>query len=97
MTRETNKHRTFGAALWLSIFVDVAIAGAILTKIYRSGLGGLVAWFQEFHLVPVSATNGEATYRLVPDYRFTAFYIAAILGAFTLTFFLVRSYLRKAD
>ena len=94
MSPKTSKHKTFGAVLWLSLLTDVAIVGAIVTKVYRSGIRGLVAWFQQFHLVPISATSGQATYKLEPDYRFTAFYIAVILGAFVLTLFLLRIYLR---
>ncbi len=95
MSPETNKHKTLGTVLWLSILADVAIVAAIATKVLRSGIRGLVTWFQQFHLVPVSATSGQATYRLEPDYRFTAFYIAVIFGAFALTLFLLRTHLRS--
>jgi hypothetical protein len=94
MRPETNKDKTFGAVLWLAILTDVAIIGAIVTKVYRSGISGLLAWFQQFHFVSVSATGDRATYKLEPDYRFTAFYIAVILGALVLTVLLLRIYLR---
>src|SRR5712664_92669 len=97
MSAEMDKRKTFRAALWLSILVDAAIVAAILTKISRSGINGLIGWFPQFRLVPVSVTGGQAPYRLAPDYRFTAFYIAVIAAAFSLTVFLVRAYLRKRN
>lgn len=80
---------------WLSILVDAFIIAALGTKASRTGISGLSAWFRHVHLVAVSATNGEATYQLQPDYRFTILYTALILGAFVASFVLLRSYLKR--
>lgn len=90
-----DKHKRLGTILWLSILFDVFIVAALALKASRVGINGLAAWFRHVRLVAVSATNGQAIYQLTQDYRFTALYIALILGTFALTFFVARTYLRS--
>lgn len=90
-----DRYKTLRTALWLSALLDALIVAVVVLKASRVGVEGLSAWLRHVHLVAVSATNGQATYQLQPDYRFTALYVGAVLGAFVLTFFLLRVYLRN--
>jgi hypothetical protein len=86
------RYKTLRIALWASLLLDALIVISIVLKASRVGIGGLFAWFRHLHLVATSVLNGQATYQLEPDYRFTILYTAVIVGAFTLSFVLVRSY-----
>jgi hypothetical protein len=83
--------------LWICILADVLIIAGLVTKVWRTGMGGLSAWLRHVHFVPIYAANGRATFLLQPDYRFTIFYVGWIVGVFTATALLLRAYRKHAS
>ena len=90
-------HKLVRTLLGVSVLLDALILFGLGAKIATYGVNGLFAWFRHVHFVPVSVANGEATFRLEPDYRFTAFYAITVLGTVGVTFFLLRLYLRDRN
>ena len=87
--------RRLRIVLWLCIILDAIILGRLGVSLPYGDPRGFWAWLSNVHLVPISSANGDVVLAFRPDYAATAMVASVILGAFALTFFVARVYLRR--